>query len=377
MTQQLRVSKAYAGVVVMAGFALLVSGCSPDADGDAAPPEPAPIVEPENGGAATATPPATAPPELEFGALDEYMAHIYGRQLEPLTRSILDRQLRRAEGYDGAVVWEPEADVARAQEREDLTATCMAEQGFTYYQAEIPTPPPGRPTRGSREWFAEFGLGISTDPDGWVNWGGPDPNHEQLEAMSDDERADWLAALFGPLQADGLRPTGGCDRWAHSVQFPDPDTPEQFAGIQWEVREFGDLVAVDPRIVALTGAWAACMADAGHAGFADNYAVWPQLTEEWADIVPQAELDEVYANWDWAAYPDGPSAADLPQPDPAAAAAFTDREITLALASYDCRYAVGWAQRYQEVALDLQQQFVDQHRDELEAWAQYMEAHWS
>jgi hypothetical protein len=52
--------------------------------------------------------------------------------------------------------------------------------------------------------------------------------------------------------------------------------------------------------------------------------------------------------------------------------AFTDREIAMAIADYDCRQSVSYEQRHNEIDFALQQAFVTQHRDELDAWVEYI-----
>jgi len=48
---------------------------------------------------------------------------------------------------------------------------------------------------------------------------------------------------------------------------------------------------------------------------------------------------------------------------------FSAREIALAVADFDCQQSVQLARRQNDVQNELQQQFVNQHHAELEAWA--------
>jgi len=48
--------------------------------------------------------------------------------------------------------------------------------------------------------------------------------------------------------------------------------------------------------------------------------------------------------------------------------------VALAVADYECRQQVSFAETQRAIDFDHQQQFVDLHRNELKAWAQLMEA---
>ena len=65
----------------------------------------------------------------------------------------------------------------------------------------------------------------------------------------------------------------------------------------------------------------------------------------------------------------------IPEPlDAQQASAFMDREIAAALADYDCRTQVSYQQRHQQIDFAFQQEFVNQHRNELEAWVEHAES---
>ena len=369
------VVKAAKSAAVFVGCGLLLGACSPGGTGESqgngiignegneGNGSATAIGEPENGGT------ATAPTRPEYGPLDEFVARIFGWPLDDGHLSDAERQVQ--------------ADAER-QAEEEMLAACMAEQGFHYYiivhppdfSVQVATPPAGFPAEESREWFEQFGFGISTDPYSWQQFENPDgefvdPNQEQLDAMSEAEREAWYEALWGPpMEGEWDWSQAGCSGRVQQVLRP--ATPDQFQALQDEMWQLGDQISSDPRIIALNSEWTACMAVAGEPGYSTIDAIYPQLMDDWSIVQRFDELNEIYANWNWDQYPDGPDPADLPQPDPALVAAFTDREIAVAVASYDCRREVDWEHRYQDIVFDVQQQFVDQHRSELEAWAAYM-----
>ncbi|MCL2594104.1 MAG: hypothetical protein FWD83_01070 [Promicromonosporaceae bacterium] len=314
------------------------------------------------------------------GPLDEFSMRIYGWSVGD-ERSQDDAQA--------------EMD-AQHRQVEEAIAVCMAEYGFNY----IPNISGGGsiiiwgddddsdlPQWGSREFAEIFGYGISTDPwrmdEGDMDGVMPevdgnewfDPNAEQVEAMSEGEREAWSEALWGPpFDWDSgedwdMYLHGGCHGRAQE-QVWRHETPAQFEALEQEIQTLWEQVQADPRISAANVSWSSCMADEGHPGLSSADDPLMLLQEEWGDMHGWNNED-LWQNWDWDAFPEGP---EFPTPDPAEVTAFTAREIAMAVADFDCRASAGIDRIRQEVDHDLQQQFVDRHRSELEAWASYMEA---
>jgi len=311
------------------------------------------------------------------GPLDEFQARIFNWNMDP------NQQETQAEA---------QARIDReGREREEMISACMSAQGFTYNFNEssfgtiwISDPNDG-PQWGSREFAEQYGFGMVNDPwraqqDENIPQGEPevwvDPNQELLEAMSDAEREAWLEALWGtPQEGDTWDPAlAGCSGQAQAALWPEQNVAEQFVSLQNEMDLVWQQMQSDPRLTTLNAAWATCMANAGYPGFADNNSMWSVLNEEWGVVQGWEINNEIWGNWDWDAHPDGPDASMLHQPNPADLAAFQEREIALAIANYDCNQQVDFDATQREINLDLQQQFVDQHRAELEAWAQFEEA---
>jgi len=122
----------------------------------------------------------------------------------------------------------------------------------------------------------------------------------------------------------------------------------------------------DPRLTEVTTAWVDCMADAGITGLA---------TVEDATTLISDKANAVYEE----AVPTDPTATEMPSEEEMAdmeaqvqerLGEITDEEIETAVADFTCREEVGYDDTFQEVSFDLQQQFVDTHRDELEAWVE-------
>jgi len=319
--------------------------------------------------------------DMTIGPLDEFTARIHGFSFDPDQRETQQEAQARID-HEGRL-------------QEEYIAACMADLGFTYLprddnfgsvwfhdgEDEIQW--------GTLEFAENYGFGISTDPWGWndpdhemnqvTEW--HDPNQELIEAMSDAELAAWNEALWGPPQdwedenfiwdPSQAGCSGAAQLHVQGAGLAVVDGP--FQAISDEVNNFWTAMQSDSRIVRLNAEWASCMADAGFGGLSSGDELRMSLGDEWNDLQPWAdeEWNELSMAWDWEADPAGPP---MPEMDPAVHAAFTEREITLAVADFHCRADVDFDSIHQQLNIDLQQEFVDRHGAELEAWAQYEEA---
>lgn len=363
-------SKAATGAsLAIASLAIvLLAGCSRADNTSLAPDSDTGAANAPNATGDLTTSPTPAPGKVD-GPLDEFRIQIFGTS------------------------WDAESDPQAVQqivelgerEMEEFIAACMAEQGFQYImrtdemETTILPPLPGQAQLGSREWAALFGFGISTNPPTAdfsvrsMGITGVTTNRELRAEMSEAERAAWWQALYGVALVDGqlLFPQPhlwenvpesdiGCmTRWFIAQTEP----PIAFGALQDEIDRFESIVQADPRTLALDAEWASCMIDAGEPGWVSPLQVSAGLREMFAaqDQIPV----EVLLAWDWAAAPDGP-------PEPVGRAAFQEREIAIAVADWDCRDQLDHDAAQRAIDLDLQQEFVDQHRNELEAWVQYV-----
>lgn len=340
-------TRTRAAMSALAAATLLLAACSP-ADG------------------------AAASDDWVPGPLDEFQSRIWGFALDPTQQETQQEAQARMD--------------AESRRVEELTAACMAEYGFTY----IPRDDAGgsvffgdelETQWGTREFAETYGFGIANDPwaalhsqpvDEPVEWF--DPNQETVDAMSDAERDAWQEALWGPPQEDGEWDPmqAGCSGRAQAEVFNFGTDDHEFSALQDEMNTMWERMQADPRITTVNADWAACMADAGHPGLTGSHELSSSLWDEWRAVQMWDVHEEIVENWDWDAEPMGPT--DMPEADPAEIAAFGEREIALAVADFDCRRAVDFDAVQQDVNHDHQQRFVDQHRDELEAWAAHAEA---
>lgn len=314
----------------------------------------------------------TAGTEWVPGPLDEYTARIYGYSLDEDEQSQEEAQAQSD---------------AQNREVEELVATCMQEQGFDYTpntanSTTVGTSPELDVEWGTREFAEKYGYGISTDPYGTaddpVDDGSEyvDPNQEYVESMSESEATAYNEALWGPSveyvegeETEYDWTQGGCYGAAQHEIFEGGAVADEFSALSDEVNALWETIEADPRMAELKAKWASCMADAGFDGMTDMNTAQEPLYDEWnalqgwEDPEYQAQME----TWDWEAEPEGPPA---PEPDPAALAAFTDKEIAMATADFTCQEEIDYVKAATAVNHEVQQEFVDTHRDELEAWAE-------
>jgi len=111
----------------------------------------------------------------------------------------------------------------------------------------------------------------------------------------------------------------------------------------------------DPAAVAARTAWGACLLDAGYPRFVERFDA-----QNWIN----GQVNALQA---------GPDGEWLPM-DPEAFAELRQTEIDLALADLDCQEATDLERIEREAYLEYQQEFVDAHRDELDAWVDAAQA---
>lgn len=254
-----------------------------------------------------------------------------------------------------------EATEARIQE---IIAACMTDQGFEYFpvrpiiidgqeQDDYLAEQLGvRP--GTLEYAQQYGYGLSTHayremPEPSAP---PNLNEQALEAMSDAERQAWRSAMFGESEADDDLANQGCWGRANYEVFEAPPEGldlEPFAPLQAEIDTMWGSLQNRPRQLELDSRWMACMAEAGQPEFANPADAVESITAEWDTFRGIGPSDQV--------------------------AEFTSREIAVATADRTCQDEVEYAATQQQISIDVQQEFYDAHKADLDAWVEaYREA---
>lgn len=295
--------------------------------------------------------------------------------------------------------WDEDEANAEQMEIEELVAECMGKEGFEYTPVDyssmggamvMPADDDGTELEyGTLEFAKKYGYGQTTNP-----WGDPveepvdegeewvDPNQEYVESMTETEMTAYQTALYG-VQPDfteeedweNWNPTWeeqGCYGWAQHEVYGDQmwntdDEDNEWADLEAEMQTMYESLESDPRIAEAVSDWGSCMADAGYAGLVTIYDAENLISEKvsaiWEDYDPYAELGDDATEEDYAA-------AEAAMQE--RVSEITPEEIETAVADYTCRDEAGYQETYNEVNVDLQQQFYDAHKAELEAYVEAM-----
>lgn len=185
-------------------------------------------------------------------------------------------------------------------------------------------------------------------------------NAEYVAALSPVEREAYSAALEGdqPEPEPGKEAEwtyaweqNGCTGQATYEVYLGGAVGEQFAALKDEASAVWGQAMADPAAVAARAAWDVCLVDAGYPRFVERFDA-----EDW--ISEQANALQAGPDGEW-----------VPT-DPEALADLRQTEIDLALADLDCQEATDVERIERETYLEYQQEFVDAHRAELDAWVE-------
>lgn len=268
------------------------------------------------------------------------------------------------------------------RKREELVAQCMKEEGFEYkpnvqsFSFSEGTAEEWNPD--SREWVSQYGYGMvnfpgreETDSSNATEY--EDPNADYVGTLSESEQAAFYEALYGPtpdeedMPADGEAvewdwSAAGCSGWAqHERDGDNAMTSDEHKPLMDAMNSLWEDTMSAPEISALNAEWAGCMADAGYPGFSAQQDAQNSINEKmnaaYENSVPTATATGAASGETAPAGPDGADMSELGK-----------EEIELALADLDCREKTEYRDKMQEVQFKREQQFVDDHKAELEAF---------
>jgi hypothetical protein len=279
-----------------------------------------------------------------------------------------------------------EEELAKQRKVEDATVACMKAAGFEY----VAVPPEQNPKSKFSDAFSlpadefakQYGYGISTIDWSKAGQDDDDANAKIRKALSPAAQKAYDKALNGPnagpngaivaMPADGGKDTGKLDlgcrgKAVESVYGKNQDRAADFKKFESLFKDLQALtkrIESDQSVVDATTAWADCLADAGHAGFKKVDDPRQQV---------QTKLDALTGTKPPAKGKGmtlvGPPSFD--KVDSAKLAELRRFEIDLAVADQKCKQAK-YDDAYKKVQYAAEQEFVDQHKAELESYRDEM-----
>jgi hypothetical protein len=263
------------------------------------------------------------------------------------------------------------------QQAEELTATCMQEEGFEYApntQAVSFSAGDGLEWEpDDRAWVTQYGYGVvhspGMDQEPAAESEYVDPNGDYLASLSESEQQAFSEALYGAPMTEEMSEgemveydwaSAGCSgRAQHEVAGADPSQDEQFQPLFDAMNELWESTASSPAMVALDGEWATCMDAAGHPGFAAQ----AEAQESMYTAVNKIYEDSAADMGEF----DGTEAPPTEDPNQPALDALAEEEVALALADLDCRESTDYRERQTESQRQAEEQFIADHKTELDA----------
>ena len=281
---------------------------------------------------------------------------------------------------------------AEQQEIEELVAVCMQKEGFEYKPnvqtgGMVTFDDEDGPQWGTEEFAKEFGYGMSTDP-----WGNQtpdpnegeeyvDPNEKYVSSLSESEQAAFYETLYGAgpteeqlaeMDENGSYTSDwtqeGCNGSArHELQqdttgsqaaYEDPEFTELFEAINQMYAPIWDETQRPDELAKLDTEWVDCMTGKGYSEYTSPMDANTKVNDE---------LNEIYMGGQ---DPEGeyvePSAADQAKME-AEVEKFKSHEIEIATADFACKKKVDYDAKTQKYQFALEQEFVDEHKPELDA----------
>jgi hypothetical protein len=261
--------------------------------------------------------------------------------------------------------YDADAGLAQQKDQEKLIATCMADEGFDYTPVDTSQysgmMTDGGEEYGTEKWVAENGYGMSQSPEQVLEQQEQsqefvDPNQDYVMNLSEGERSAYYEVLYGvqpteeEMNEDGSFEynweTSGCQGAAsHEVNGNAP-SQEEHAELFEAMSTMYETVQSSPELVKLDAEWAMCMADAGQGSF---------TTKTDAQESISTAMNAIYED------------SSETGPDEKALADLREKEIALAMADFTCAEEIDYTDESMKVQFDLEEQFITDHKSELDA----------
>lgn len=221
-----------------------------------------------------------------------------------------------------------------------VMASCMAAKGLPFPEARTYTVP-----RESRQFAEIYGFDAAAER----IFNAARMNKNITEGMSETEaNAYWDAQSACGERASALS----------GLFWNIGDDYSEVRDDLWNVVSAQQNMERDQ---AFQTSWLTCLANAGFEGWWQPFSMHSMIDWNALNEAQETPIDPAaFANWDWAANPDGPTNPAL--------AEFQENEIALAVANWDCLNQMG----AQEMRETINQQIIDAaiaaHGPELQEW---------
>lgn len=286
--------------------------------------------------------------------------------------SPLDQALEGIGGYTAMTQEEQAAYYTDLHRRsEEVVAECMADQGFEYIPVDNTAyqGPSVLEGYGTREWMLQYGYGIATLAGEETSSEDTNPNQDLLDQMSEAEQAAWNVALWGNSRFDPDAPelptdpdAVGCKERAEQEVWAQDERQSAVTDV-WaqptfaELREGMTALSDTDDTAALEGVaqeWSDCMAQAGYSGLENPPAAVAFISDQVEERYTEANADQ----------DPGSGTTEVIEPDLTDLAAV---EIAVATADLGCQEEAGYQQEQLRLRFEREQEFVDAHREDIEA----------
>lgn len=282
-------------------------------------------------------------------------------------------------GYDPNMSEEEQTAKWEAQsaEMEEITAQCMADEGFEYT--------PNTANSGmvfasddiewepdKKEWVEKYGYGIINNPYSAMREEQPanpseppaDPNQKYVESLSASEQQAYYDTLYGDQSTvvtneDGEEEyeydwkTAGCSGKAqHEVSGEADEVWSKYSDLSNRMSAIYDDVEKTDDMVALDAKWSTCMSDAGF-----DYDKQSEAQTSFSDKMEKFYADITEEQWNSGEDPlkGNPEIAELGK-----------SEIKTALADLECRDKLNYSQERFKIQFALEEQFIKDNKAELD-----------
>lgn len=266
-----------------------------------------------------------------------------------------------------ADLWDGTDARAVAIAAEEAVAGCMTEAGFEYWPEVPAVPTPGGqvesgPDELDESWIATNGYGVSTGSE-QVEQLDPSTvsrNQEYSGSLGLAESQAYAEALFGdsatlaePAAGGADHPGAqGCMATGYASVSPAMTTPavdELFEELNRAYEALDDV----PEVAAVDAEWSQCMVDAGFGGLARPGDAQASIEAELGSLQSMVQVSDGVFRLS----SDEDGLAELQR-----------REVALATADHACRRDVDHAARVAQAWVQIENDFVALHKDELDAW---------